>query len=121
MTRIIEVMENILLWVEARSQVEAGIRNCRMSLFWHSQSHCLWRRRKDVSKLKIRPLEEIKICDAGTLPVLTTCINEILENLPPFGQDLCQIWYHKCTVMTDVMDGFYKKTPTCTMFAFLFS
>ena len=52
------------------------------------------------------------------LPVFTACINEILENLPPFGQDLCQIWYHQCTVMTDVVDGFYKKTPTPVMFAF---
>ena len=89
-----------------------------MSLFWCSQIHCLCRRRKDVSKLKIRPLEEIKIGGTGALPVFTACIYEILENLPPFGQDLCQIWYHQCTVMTDVMYGFYKKTPTPATFAF---
>ena len=45
------------------------------------------------------------------LPVLTVCINEIFPNLPPFGQDLYHIWCLQCTVMTDFIDGFYKKTP----------
>ena len=71
-----------------------------------------------MSKIKIRPLEELKIGGTGTLHVVTGCINEILENLPPFGQDLYQIWYHQCTVMTDVVDGFYKKTPTPATFTF---
>ena len=89
-----------------------------MSLLGRNHSYCLCRRRKDVSKIKIRPLEDIKIGGAGTLLVFTAYINEILENLPPFGKDLYQIWYHQCTVMIDVLDGFYKKTPTPTMVAF---
>ena len=88
-----------------------------MSPLWHSQSYCLCRRRKDLSELKIRPLEETKFGSAGMLPILTACINEILPNLPPFGQDLYQIWCLQCTVMTDFVDGFYKKTPTPVKFA----
>ena len=64
-----------------------------------------------MSELKIRPLQDIEFGGASTLTVLTTCINEILGNLPPFGQDLCQIWCLQCTVMADLVDGFYKKTP----------
>ena len=84
---------------------------------WCIQSYCLCRRRKDLSELIIRPLEEIKFDGTGMLPILTTCINEILGNLRPFGQDLYQIWCLQCTVMTDFIDGFYKKTPTPTKLA----
>ena len=114
---IIEVVEDILSWVEVRSHVEDGIRKCRMSPLWHSQSYCLCQRRKDLSELKIRPLEETKFGGIGTLPVLTTYINEILENLSPFGQELCQIWSLHCTIITYFVDGFYKKTPTPVKFA----
>ena len=58
---IIAVVEDILSWVEVRSHVEDGIRKCRMSPLWHSQSYCLYRRRKDLSELKIRPLEETNL------------------------------------------------------------
>ena len=70
-----------------------------------------------MSELKIQSLEKIKFGGAGTLTVLTACINEILGNLPPFGQDLCQIWCLQCTVMIDFVDGFYKKTPRPTEIA----
>ena len=52
-------------------------------------------KKKGVLKLKMRPLEKIRFGGAGTLIVLTTCNDEILGNLAPFGQDLlplCQIW-----------------------------
>ena len=92
-----------------------------MSLLWCSQSYWLCRRKKDISELKRRPLEEIKFGGAGMFSVLTTCINAILENLPPFGQDLCLIRYHQCTVMIALVDGFYKKEPTLAKFAFRIS
>ena len=114
---IIVSVGDILSWVEARSSVKACIRKCRISLLWRSQSYWLCRRRKDVSELKIWPLEKIKFGGAGTLTVLTACIDEILRNIPPFGQDICRIWCLQCTVMTDFVDGFYKKTPTTTKFA----
>ena len=110
-------MGDILSCIEARSSVKDGIRKCRMSPLWRSQSYCLCRRRKYLSALKIRPLEDTKFGGADMLPVLTTYINEILANLPPFGQDLCQIWCLQCTVMTYFIDGFYKKTPTPVKFA----
>ena len=84
MKGIIVVAEDILSWIEDRIHVKDGTRKCRMPLLWRSQSHYLCQRRKDLWKLKIQPLEEIKIGGVGTLPVLTSCINEILENLPPF-------------------------------------
>ena len=49
-------------------------------------------KKKGVSKLKMRPLEKIRFSGAGTLTVLTSFNNEILGNLTPFGQDICQIW-----------------------------
>ena len=49
-------------------------------------------KKKGVSKPKMRPLGKIRLGGAGTLTTLTTCNNEILGNLAPFGQDLCQIW-----------------------------
>ena len=52
-------------------------------------------KKKGVSKLKMQPLEKIRFGGAGTLTILTTCNDEILGNLVPFGQDLpplCQIW-----------------------------
>ena len=52
-------------------------------------------KKKVVSKLKMRLLEKNRLGGAGTLTVLTTCNDEILGNLVPFGQDLpplCQIW-----------------------------
>ena len=64
-----------------------------------------------MSKLKMRPLEKIRFGDAGMLTVLTACNDEILGNLLPFGQDLCQIWCLQCTVMENLVDGSYKKTP----------
>ena len=108
---IIEAVEEILSRVEAQRSVETGARKCQSSLLWHSQSYWLCRRRKDVLELKIRLLQEIKSGGAGTLTVLTACINEILGNIPPFGQDICQIWCLQCTVRVDRIDGFYKKTP----------
>ena len=65
-----------------------------------------------MSELKTRPLKKNRIDGAGTLTALTACNNEILRNLALFGQDLYQIWCLQCTVMTDFVDGFYKKTPT---------
>ena len=62
-------------------------------------------------ELKIRPLKKIIIGGAGTLTALTTRNNEILRNLAPFGQDLCQIWCLQWTVMAYLVEGFYKKTP----------
>ena len=50
---------------------------------------------KGVSKLKIQPLEKIRFSGADTLTALTSCNDEILGNLAPFGQDLLpfdQIW-----------------------------
>ena len=52
-------------------------------------------KKKGVSKLKMRPLEKIRFGDAGTLTAVTSCNDDILGNLAPFGQDLpllCQIW-----------------------------
>ena len=114
----IEAVDDILSWVEARLHAADGIQKCQMSSLGRNHSYCLCRRRKGLSELKKRLLEEIKFGSAGTFSVLTACINVILENLPPFGQDLCQIGFHQCTVMTDFMDRFYKKTPTPTTFAF---
>ena len=119
---IIEAMEDILSQVEAQSPVETSVRKCRISLLWCSQSYWWCRRRIGVSELKIRPLEKIRIGGVGTLTALTACNNEILRNIAPFGQDLCQIWCHQCIVMTDFVDRFYKKTPTpamITLFSFL--
>ena len=45
-------------------------------------------KKKGVSKLKMWPLEKIRFGGAGTLTVLTSCNDEILGNLSPFGQDL---------------------------------
>ena len=64
-----------------------------------------------MSELKIQPLKKIKIGGTGTLTTLTACNNEILRNIAPFGQDICQIWYLQCIVMEYLVDGFYKKTP----------
>ena len=41
MKGIIEAVEDILSWVEARTYVKDGVKKCRMSLFWRSQIHCL--------------------------------------------------------------------------------
>ena len=98
---IIEAMEDILSQAEARSLVEVGVRKCRISLLWCSWSYWWCRRRTGVSELKTRPLKKIRIGGASTLTALTTCNNEILRNLVPFGQDLCQIWCLQCTVMAD--------------------
>ena len=68
-------------------------------------------KKKDVLELHIRPLKNTRFGGAGTLTALTACNNEILGNLALFGQDLYQIWCLQCTVMTDFIDGFYKKTP----------
>ena len=84
---IIEAVEDILSRVEARSSVETSAKKCQRSLFWHSQSYWLCRRRKAMSELKMRPLGKTRFGGAGTLTVLTTCNDEILGNLPPFGQD----------------------------------
>ena len=46
------------------------------------------RKKKGVSKLKMRPLEKIRFGGVGTLTVLTACNDEILGNLASFGQDL---------------------------------
>ena len=46
---------------------------------------------KGLSKLKMRPLEKIRFGSTGMLTTLTACNDEILGNLAPFGQDLCQI------------------------------
>ena len=72
---------------------------------------------KGVSKLKMRPLEKIRFGGIGTLTVLTACNDEILGNLPPFGQDIYQIWCLQCTVMAYLVVGFYKKTPSPAHFA----
>ena len=64
-------------------------------------------KKKGVSKLKMRSLRKIRFGGIGMLTVLTSCNDEILGNLPPFGQDLCHIWCLQCTVMTDFIDGFY--------------
>ena len=117
MKGIIEMVEDILSWVKARSSVEAGVRKCRRSLLWHSQSYWLCQRRKGVSMLKMRSLEKIRFGSADMLTVLTACIDEILGNLLPFGQDLYHIWCLQCTVMEDLVIGFYKKTPRPANFA----
>ena len=110
MKEIIEAVEDIVSWVEARLHVEAGIKKCRMPLLWCSLSYWLCWRWKDLSELKIWPLGESTNGSVGTVHVLTACINAILGNLPPLGQDLCQIWCLQCIVMTYFGDGFYKKT-----------
>ena len=92
---IIEAVDDILSWVEARLHVADGVQKCRMSLLWHSHSYWLCQRQKDLSELTKGLLEEIKFGGVVAFSVLTAYINEILENLPPFGQDLCQIWYHQ--------------------------
>ena len=77
-------------------------------------------KKKSVSNLKMRSLEQIRFGGAGTLTALTVCNDEILRNLALFGQDLhllCQIWCLQCTVMADLVVGFYKKTPKPTKFA----
>ena len=43
---------------------------------------------ESVSNFKMRPLEKIRFGSADTLTVLTSCNDEILGNLAPFGQDL---------------------------------
>ena len=51
--------------------------------------------KKRVSKLKMRPLGKIRFGSTDMLTALTTCNDEILGNLVPFGQDvqlLCHIW-----------------------------
>ena len=53
-------------------------------------------KKKGVSKLKMRPLEKIRFGGAGTLTVLTTCNDEILGNLAPFGQDLQPLYQILC-------------------------
>ena len=71
-------------------------------------------KKKGVSKLKMRSLEKIRFGGAGTLTALISCNDEILGNLTPFGQDLqllCQIWCLQCTVMVELVVGFYKKIP----------
>ena len=47
--------------------------------------------KKGGSKLKMRPLEKNRFGGARKLTALTACNDEILGNLAPFGQDLCQI------------------------------
>ena len=77
-------------------------------------------KKKGVSKLKMWLLEKIRFGGAGMLTALTSCNDEILGNLAPFGQDLqllCQIWCLQCTVMVDLVVGFYKKTPRPAKFA----
>ena len=74
-------------------------------------------KKKGVSKPKMQPLGKIRFGGADTLTALTACNNEILRNLVPFGQDICQIWYLQCTVMADLVNGFYKKTPNPTKVA----
>ena len=51
------------------------------------------------------------------LTALTACNDQILGNLAPFGQDLCQIWCLQCTVMAYLVVGFYKNTPRPANFA----
>ena len=65
----------------------------------------------------MRPLEKIRFGSIGTLTVLTARNDEILRNILPFGQDLCQIWCLQCVVMIDLVVGFYKKTLRTTNFA----
>ena len=48
-------------------------------------------KKKGVSNPKMRPLGKIRLGGVSMLTTLTTCNNEILGNLAPFGQDLCQI------------------------------
>ena len=45
-------------------------------------------KKKGVLKLKMQPLEKIRFGGVGMLTILTTCNDEILGNLAPFGQDL---------------------------------
>ena len=107
---IIEAVEQILLWCQDVLKV------CIVSktLIVAKLNLMVVLKKESVSNLKMRPLEKIRFGGAGTLTALTTCNDEILRNLAPFGQDLPSfghIWCLQCTVMEYLVIGFYKKTP----------
>ena len=68
-------------------------------------------KKKGVSKLKIWLFKKTIFGGTSTLTALTSYNNEILRNLVPLGQVLCQIWCLQCIFMVDLVDGFYKKAP----------
>ena len=101
---IIEAVKEILSWYKDFSKVPIVPKLKLVAM----------PKKKDVSQLKIRPLEKIIFGSVNTLTALTSCNDEILRNLAPFGQDLPSfghIWCLQCTVMEYLVIGFYKKTP----------
>ena len=86
-----KAVEEILSWCQDVSKVYI-VSN---SLIVTQRKLLVVPKKKGVSKLKMRSLEKIRFGDIGTLTALTTCNDEILRNLAPFGQDLSllgQIW-----------------------------
>ena len=82
--RIIEAVDEILSWCQDVSKVNIVSK----TLIVVQPKLLVVPKRKGVSKLKMWPLEKIRFGGVGKLTALTTCNDDILGNLAPFGLDI---------------------------------